>query len=302
MLKSLFPSRQQWKGWTIPSRHTALGLLIGFIGLVLTVVFGLPPFIDYLAAKRPRVPIPTPAVEYGLVSLAERYEKGLLVHGVEWRSSFSRHSFIFGNASTNTPIEQVRLLLLLPAGIVRYSPVAAEDCQGVTLSQYNPPTQIRSPDGKVHSLRQTFRNDLLLTASKINPGGRLRFELVLEYRGKNDDAGWCDMNYSFGNAPHLQRVASRNRIIVGESDPLSLRIDQSTNYISQLVRAQLVVMPDPPIAYVDGVVIDSADLGFPALPNANQPLIPPGFEPSFGDTKEWKVNSQNHDDAPSTRR
>jgi hypothetical protein len=33
VLKSLFPSRQQRKGWTIPSRHTALGLLISIVGL-----------------------------------------------------------------------------------------------------------------------------------------------------------------------------------------------------------------------------------------------------------------------------
>ncbi len=283
-LKSLFPSRKQWKAWAIPSKHTTLGLLVGLVALVLTLIFGLPPFLDYLAAKRPRPLAPPPSIEFGFISLPERYKDGLLVHGVKWRPSFSRHTFTFANASTNTPIEQLRVLLLLPAGIARYAPVAVEDCQGLTLSQYNPPSGITRPDGVVDSLREAFRNDLTMTVARVNPGGRLRLELVTEYRGENDDAGWCDLDYSFGSQPQIQRVAARHPILVQQRDPLALRIDTSTNHVAQLVRPQIIVMPDPPITYSDGLEIKSFDVGFPALPNANQPLIPLTVNIDFGDT------------------
>jgi len=33
----LWPSRQQWKSWSLPSKLTAIGVLIGLVGLVLTL-------------------------------------------------------------------------------------------------------------------------------------------------------------------------------------------------------------------------------------------------------------------------
>jgi len=60
----------------------------------------------------------------------------------------------------------------------------------------------------------------------------------------------------------------------------------STNCIHQTVRPQPILMPDPPITYPDAVAIASFDLGFPALPNADQPLLPPTLDMNFGDPAE----------------
>lgn len=38
---NLIPKKKQWKGWTTPSKLTAIGVLIGIIGIILSIIFFL---------------------------------------------------------------------------------------------------------------------------------------------------------------------------------------------------------------------------------------------------------------------
>ena len=58
MSQDLLPSKPQWDKWNLPSKHTTLGLLVGLVGIGLTLVFGLPPFIDWMQTKSVDSPPP----------------------------------------------------------------------------------------------------------------------------------------------------------------------------------------------------------------------------------------------------
>lgn len=262
--RSLIPSPRQWERWTLPSKHTTLGLLVGILAIVITLVLGVPPFVEWLKTKYPRT-IPPPIPQYGFISLPQRYAEGIMIAGRPWLHSYSLHNFSVINTSDNTAIEDVRLFLLFPAGIVSHKFMTMVGCQDVVASQYNPPGGFSRSDGVIYKLREDYRNDLMISVARIGPNGRLTVEFILEYRGGNDDAGWCELNYRYGPTPLLSQ-AIRNRMIVAQTNPLSLRLDVSTNLSNQTVQQQIIVMSDSPINY-NGVLMHSFDIEYTAKPN-----------------------------------
>lgn len=235
-------------------------------GMVILLAVAI--FFPYTPRKEPqRSLVETPTADYSFISHAERYQEGLEIHGVKWRQSFSRHSFVVVNRSDLVAMEDFRLFILLPAGIVSHKFLTLEGCQDVVASQYNPAGGIGGKDGVIYKVQDYYRNDLMVSVARLGPGGRLTLELILEYRGGNDNAGWCEINYCYGTQPNQQRNGIRNRIAIQAGDPLSLRVDTSTNMADLEIRQQMIMMPDRPFVQ-DGVLVNSIDFDYPARPNA----------------------------------
>lgn len=47
-LPKLWPTKKQWQSWSIPSKHTLVGLVIGVVGTSLTFIFGIPILMSWL--------------------------------------------------------------------------------------------------------------------------------------------------------------------------------------------------------------------------------------------------------------
>ncbi|BBI51080.1 hypothetical protein HORIV_35010 [Vreelandella olivaria] len=43
-----WPTRKQWRYWSLPSRHTTAGLAVGVVGISLTVAFGILAIVFWL--------------------------------------------------------------------------------------------------------------------------------------------------------------------------------------------------------------------------------------------------------------
>lgn len=84
-MKKLIPSKKQWESWTLPSRYTAIGVLLALISLAVTLV------VVFLPKPSPKITIETKTNFFGLLEGVEVKEKlivGFLNNGAKWTESF----------------------------------------------------------------------------------------------------------------------------------------------------------------------------------------------------------------------
>jgi len=104
--------------------------------IVLFVVFSIIAAVFEVSIfflKTPSTKVPKP--KFSLLSIPSNYSAGLEVHGIKWESDFKEYIFNFKNESNDRDLEDLRIELEMPGGIVTYAIESQEGCDDISFSQ-----------------------------------------------------------------------------------------------------------------------------------------------------------------------
>lgn len=76
-LKLLFPTKNQWQGWSLPSKLTAIGAYVGILGIVLSIVFFIYSFNDNFSQENTQFERLDSATAITIEQLLDQVEKDL---------------------------------------------------------------------------------------------------------------------------------------------------------------------------------------------------------------------------------
>ena len=114
----------------------ACALLSSNNKIVLFVVFSIIAAVFEVSIfflKLPSTEIPKP--KFSLLSLPSNYSSGLEVRGIKWEPDFKEYIFSFKNESNDKDLEDLRIELEMPGGIVTYAIDSQEGCDDISFSQ-----------------------------------------------------------------------------------------------------------------------------------------------------------------------
>jgi hypothetical protein len=218
--------------------------------IVLFVVFSIIAAVFEVSIfflKTPSIEIPKP--EFSLISLPSNYSAGLEVYGIKWESDFKEYIFNFKNESNEKDLEDLRIELEMPGGIVTYAIESQEGCDDISFSQQYSVGGIA--DRKSNTIRKTFDyyvNNLKINLVRLFPKGNLSIRLIIKYL-HTDIKGLFSLKCRYeGEDKNKVQKSLAYRILFRDKDKKTIYIDDS-NLISGTYTASFLMVPKKPLVF-----------------------------------------------------
>ena len=218
--------------------------------IVLFVVFSIIAAafeVSIVFLKTPPAKIPKP--KFSLISLPSNYSAGLEVHGIKWESDFKEYIFNFKNESSEKDLEDLRIALEMPGGIVTYAIESQEGCDDISFSQQYSVGGIG--DRKSHTIRKTFDyyvNNLKINLVRLFPKGHFSIRLIIKYL-QTDIEGLFSLKCRYeGEDKNKIQKSLAYRILFRDKNKKTIYIDDS-NLISGTYTRNFLMVPKKPLVF-----------------------------------------------------
>lgn len=201
--------------------------------------------IPFLKTSSSDIPKPT----YSLTLLSSNYALGIEVHGVKWEADFKEYLFNFRNESTDKDLEDLRIELEMPGGVVLYAIESQEGCENISFSQQFSVGGIA--DRKSQTIRKTFDyyvNNLKINLVRLFPKGNFSIRLIIKYL-HTDIEGLFSLKcrYEDEDKKKIQKSIAY-RILFKDKNKKLIYIDDST-LISGTYTANFLMVPKKPLIF-----------------------------------------------------
>ncbi len=217
--------------------------------IVLFIVFSIIAAVFEGAIPFFKTPIEMPKPKFSIISLPSNYSTGLEVHGIQWESDLKEYVFNFRNESKDTDLEDLRIDLEMPGGIVTYAIESQEGCEAISFSQQYTIGGIA--DRKNHTIKKTFDyyvNNLKINLVRLFPNGNISIRLIIKYL-HTDIEGHFSLKCRYeGEDKKKINKSITHKILFRNKDNKILYIDDS-ELISGTYTASFLMVPKKPLIF-----------------------------------------------------
>ena len=201
--------------------------------------------IPFLKTSSPHIPEP----KFSFTSLPSNYSPGLEVQGIEWESGLKEYLFNFKNESTDKDLEDLRIDLEMPGGVVIYAIQSQEGCEDISFSQQFSIGGIA--ERKSQTIKKTFDfyvNNLKINLVRLFPKGTFSIRMIIKYL-HTDIKGLFSLKcrYEGEDKKKIQKSIAY-RILFKDKNKKTIYIDDSS-LISGTYTANFLMVPKKPLIF-----------------------------------------------------
>lgn len=228
----------------------ATALLSSNNRIILFIVFALIAAIFEITIpflKTPPIDIPKP--KYSFILFPSNYNPGLEVHGIKWEPDFKEYRFNFQNESLKFELEDLRIDLQMPGGIVTYAIEYQEGCEDISFSQQYTVGGIG--DRKDKNISKTFDyyvNTLKINLVRLFPKGRFSIIMIIKFLNTESNGIFISKFRYSGKETEKKKKYLAYEILFKDKNTKSLYIDES-KLISGEYKATFLMIPKKPLVF-----------------------------------------------------
>lgn len=233
----------------------ACGLLSSQNKLTLFIVFSLVAAIFELSIPLLKAkPIEKPLLKFFIDSDPLKYQKGVIVEGIEWQPDFKKYSFNFKNESKVATINDLRIDLDTNGGVVKKEINVQQGCETISLSQAGISDLGIGNRDIISKTIKTYVNNIKINISKIYPKGYFNLIFIVKVDPLTSNTSSLPPGYLFidyrckTEKEELKKISIAYPIIYKNIEERMLLIDKSNPLKGQIKRS-IKWIPDKPIVF-----------------------------------------------------
>jgi hypothetical protein len=211
------------------------------------IIINNPPQFSNKAEREKPIKIPKPNVS--LILLPSNYLPDIEIDGIKWEQDFKEYIFTLRNVGADIDLEDLRIELQMPGGVVAYKLNSQEGCEGVTFPPQDTVGWIAGENQIISKTFDYYVNNLKINIVRLFPNGTISLKMIIKYLTEENEGGIFSLKCRHID-PDGKKVSHElvYKIIFKDINKKSLYIDESKP-ITGSYKGIFMMIPKKPLLF-----------------------------------------------------